>query len=105
MTHEEKQQMTTMQKDITEIKTEIHSFKGKFDELYTALMGSTIGRDGGLVGRIGELETEVEILKKENFELKKDNTKRDLYLNIIWGLGGNILTTIGIFVINYILKK
>lgn len=105
MTHEEKQQMVIMQKDITEIKTEIHSFKGKFDELYTALMGSNIGKDGGLVGRIGELETEVETLKKENFELKKDNTRRDLYLNIIWGMGGTIITAIGVFVINYILKK
>lgn len=105
MTNEEKNQMLDMQSDISSIKKDIHNFNQKFDKLFTALLGSEIGKDGGLVGRIDDLEKQVEKLVTENNELKKENTKRDLYLNIIWAIGGAIFTAIGLYVLNTIILK
>ncbi len=84
-------------KDVVDIKMKLH-------EMYVALMGSPLSKDGGLVFRIVNNEVEIEKLNKRIDENVKNETKNALYLKIIWGMGGFVLSAVGIWVISHILK-
>ena len=80
--------------EITEIKADVADIKSKLAEMYIALMGSSITKDGGLVSRVIESENQIEILNKRIDEIEKSNQKTKIYVTIIWALGGAIGTAI-----------
>lgn len=87
-----------MQQDIQQIKE-------KVDKLFTALMGSEVTEDGGLVGRVKELEQENHSLHEKITQIENANTKSELYIKIIWALCGTIGSGIFFYVLNLIFKK
>lgn len=68
---------------ISEIKNDVFEIKSKMDEMYTALMGSTLSKDGGLVARIIAGEEQIEKLSARITEMEKKEDRRMLYLSII----------------------
>lgn len=70
-------------KDISEIKA-------RLSEIYVALMGSDISKDGGIVKRLQANE-----IKIETFETLIDKAERKiirvaLYVKILWGAAGAV---------------
>lgn len=98
------EQVQTTQKDITIIKKEVMDLTTVLHEVKTAIVGSTLGKDGGLVSRIIALEEDVELIRKELQEKDVNDAKANLYLKIIWGMGGLILSIIANASINHFFK-
>lgn len=94
MNEEEKIQFRKMNEDIKAIKEDVSKVGGQVREMYTALMGSEIGKDGGLVKRIVGLEEENIELRKEIQEMKMEAAKAGLYIKIIWGMAGALASTL-----------
>lgn len=69
----------------------------KVDKLVAALVGNDWEQGTGLAGRVKDLETETETLKKEIENLKGDAKKSVIYINLLWGAAGVIIT--GLFAI------
>lgn len=69
--------MEDFQKDIVHIKQ-------KINQLYVALVGDDISKDGGLVERINELEKLVEIVEKRSI-------RTAMYVKWLWGTGGAVI--------------
>lgn len=98
------QQVKETQLDIKEIKREVSEFGNILNELKTAIIGSKFGNDGGIVKRLGEAESEIKNLRTliQGMEIK--DVKAELYLKIIWGMGGAGVTGIFIALVNYYFK-
>lgn len=94
--------MTEQEAQISQMQTDIHEIKQKIDDLFTALMGSKVAKDGGLVGRIVELEKENSLLREEiqknrkelqqNLdELTKKAEKSNWMIGVLWvGAGAGL---------------
>jgi hypothetical protein len=90
--------------EITEIKSDVADIKKKLAEMYTALMGSSLTKDGGLVNRVIESENQIELLTLRITEIEKNGHKHKLYLSIIWAIGGAIGTSIILAIISHFIK-
>ncbi|MDH7463987.1 hypothetical protein QEG73_21980 [Chitinophagaceae bacterium 26-R-25] len=87
--------------EIEHLEMKFNEVGQKVDKMYIALLGSDLTNDGGLVGRINGLEDEVEELRKQIEEevdaleneikkIKEASIKSELYVKILWGVGGAI---------------
>lgn len=98
MTDEEKKRFLSMEKDIHEIKVGMK-------DISTALLGSQLTKDGGLVKRIIELEGIVEQLEGKISEQEKKTSKIELYQKIMWTSVGGVAMAILSFVLQFVFKK
>jgi hypothetical protein len=101
MEHTELQQIRT---DMKGMSVKVDSMGGKVDEMYDALMGSRIGKDGGLVGRIEDLELITDKHSKSIVELNEKNVKVEVYQKIMWGCVGGVAAMLFTYVINLLIK-
>lgn len=88
-----KQKMDTMEGQFSDMGE-------KLDQMYYALLGNELTKDGGLIGRIIQLEKDVAVLEQKTETLERERNKSDIYVNILWAAGGVICTGI----IGYILS-
>lgn len=113
---EERYQVTVTQKDIRDIKQEVGTLSGKIDEVHSALIGSPLAKDGGMVQRLLDCENGIEEVKEDLVlvektmqekieEAKLANMKSELYIKIIWGLGGTICAGVFAFIVHLIFNK
>lgn len=105
---EERYQVVAAQKDIRDIKNEVAVLSSKFDSLHTAIVGSQLAKDGGMVQRLVDLELELKNLELEMKTLKTqveeadlNNQQNQFYIRIIWALASVIATTIFIELVRY----
>lgn len=98
MTEEEKKRFISMEQDIHEIKLGMK-------DISTALLGSPLTKDGGLVKRIVELELKAEILESKIEEQDKKTTKIELYQKIMWTSIGGVGMAVVSYVLQFIFKK
>lgn len=77
----------------------------QMDRLETALLGSDLTKDGGLVGRIIELEKDVAVLEEKIEKLENEKSKSDIYVKILWAAGGVVCTIFLTILLNYIFKQ
>lgn len=97
--------MTNMEHtELQQIRTDMSDMKGKVDEMYFALMGNKIGKDGGLVGRIEELETTMDEHEKDIQGLKEKNVKMEVYQKIMWTAIGFATASVFSILLSTILK-
>jgi hypothetical protein len=98
---ERQYQVVVTQKDIRDIKQEVASLSNKVNDVHTAIIGSPLAKDGGMVQRLLDCEAGVEHVKEQVVlvekemqekieEAKRANLKSELYIKIIWGLGGSL---------------
>lgn len=77
---------TTSNSDLNSLRDDIAHLNDKVDKLYSALMGSDVTKDGGLVGRIVQLEKDVDILHEDHQRLFKKEFKNEVFQRIAYGL-------------------
>lgn len=96
--------MEVTQQDIQQIKEQVSDLSGKLNEVHTALVGSNMAKDGGLIQRVIDGETELADLKKriETIEFEKGQDR--FYIKVIWGLGGTLIAFIFAFILKLIFK-
>lgn len=93
-----------MDQDLLQMQTDIRELKEQVGKMYTALMGSDIAKDGGLVGRIIELEKDNDQLKQKIEVLEKEKSRNDIYVRVMWGALGSIATGVLAYVLSLIFK-
>lgn len=71
-------------KDVHDIKNTLTKFDVRLQLVYNSLVGNEISRDGGLVGDILSQGIEIKLLEKRIEAIERSETKRRLYVNIIW---------------------
>lgn len=77
-----------------QVKADVHEMGKKVDKIFTALTGSDMMNDGGLIGRVYRMEKGQRKLEEELEELKRKNIKLAIYQRITWSLAGGGLTAI-----------
>ena len=87
--------------DIHTIKNSLTKLETRLYNLHTALTGSDISKDGGLIGRIIDSEKELAVLNQRVELVEKKESQRRLYVRILWGVAGALL----MLLINQIFKK
>lgn len=87
------------------LEKEIHSIGDKVDEMYIALLGSPLTKDGGLIKRVADLEETVSSFEEDFEKLKMNNYKISVYQRWIWGLGCSGATGLVGFVLDKLLTK
>jgi hypothetical protein len=78
--------------ELIEVKQEVRKLAIKLGKVHDALIGNEINKDGGLVKRLNDAEDALEALRKSIIEIEKAATKKQVYINIIYLMGGSILT-------------
>jgi len=79
------------------IKKEVSQMKTKIDQIYYALVGNDLSKDGGISKRLTDLEGQVEVL--EAFRQKF------MWTMGLIAAGSSIVGFILSFVLSYLLKK
>lgn len=106
---EEHYQVAVTQKDIRDIKNEVAGLHNKVNDVHTAIIGSPLAKDGGMVQRLEDCERQVDQVNKRidlvDKELQDRTLKSELYIKIIWALGGCIFTSLFTFLLYYVFKK
>lgn len=103
MTDQEKVAIT--QSDIREIKQEMYELKDTVQDIHACLIGSPLGKDGGLVKRIEECEQRQTQFEQKIERMSVKAIKSEFYLKVIWALGGSIASIIFTSVMYYYFKK
>lgn len=73
------------------ISERLDCIEGKVDSIYTALMGSDLTKDGGLIGRVNDIEV------KFDLKVKSDEAFRSSLIRLFWfafgiGCGSGIIS-------------
>ena len=79
---------------ISGIKDDVNLIKASMQEIHTALLGSHITQDGGLVKRIVENEIRVEKLALRITEIEKNEGSQKVLTGVAYTIGGAILLAI-----------
>jgi hypothetical protein len=85
---------TMEQNELFEIKQDVRKLAIKLTKVHDALIGNEINKDGGIVKRLIDAEEGLEVVKKAITEIEKQATKKGVYVNIIYLMGGGIVTLI-----------
>lgn len=97
---ETRQAQSVTQEDIKLIKQDVNKLFSTLNEVHQAIVGSNIGKDGGLVQRIFDLEKYADVLETRVLTIEKKKIKLDLHVKVLWGGGGAILLAFIIWVLN-----
>ena len=89
---------------ISGIKDDVNLIKASMQEIHTALLGSQITQDGGLVKRIVENEIRVEKLALRVTEIEKNESSQKVLSGIMYTIGGAVLLAIITAVATHFLK-
>lgn len=87
------------------MERDIHSIKQGLEEISTALLGSKLTKDGGLVRRIDDLEHRAEELEEKIEEHEKRTTRMEIYQKIMWTCTGGASVLLVKFILEIIFKK
>lgn len=88
-----------------ELRQELDTIKKKVGDIYDALLGNGILKDGGLVGKIKHIEAEQEVIKKELAEIKTGYAKAEVYQKIMWGAIGGVVMSVFAYVVQLLFSK
>ena len=90
---------------ISGIKDDVNLIKSSMQEIHTALLGSPLTQDGGLVKRIVENEMRVEKLTIRIIDIERREGSNQVTTTVIWSVGGAILLAIITGIVTQLLKK
>jgi len=101
---QEKDQVFETQREIREMKSDMGDLRGKINEIHTAIMGSSMTQDGGLVQRLRDVESrqaemERNLHKIETYRISDVKVRRTL-----WTVGLAISSLLG-YIISYFTHK
>lgn len=90
--------------EMQDMKTDLHEMQKKVDRLLSAIIGSDLLQDGGIVGRIKLIEKQVNEVELRMIIAEKRNDKLEIYQKILWACGGGVLMGIFTYVLKFIFK-
>jgi len=76
------------------IAADVAHMKTQVNEMYTALIGNGITKDGGLVKRIDDIEQRQELMDKRQEKIDSKQTVINTYIKLLWGAAAAIVTSI-----------
>lgn len=76
------------------IAADVAHMKNQVNEMYTALVGNGITKDGGLVKRMDEMELRQELMDKRQEKFDSKQNVAGTYIKLLWGAAAAILTSI-----------
>lgn len=85
MNAEEKEKFTKMEQSVEEIKTDI-------SEIKSALIGSPLSGERGLVGKVTALQAEIDFLKNDIKTLQDERTRNAVYIKQLSFVTGVLVT-------------
>lgn len=91
--------------DVQEIIYEVSDIKKKVNEMYYALIGNPLSKDGGMIEKINEHERRIVELEKRCQQIEKNESKNSLYVRIMWGMAGVAGTSLFGYLISIVFKK
>jgi len=80
--------------DVAEIKNGLTTLSMKVAMVYDALKGNELSGDGGLVKDINNIKKETKELEKRIVLVEKGQSRNDIYIYIISGFAGVLITLI-----------
>lgn len=83
---EDRYQVVTTQKDIRDIKKEVADLSNKLADVHTAIIGSPLAKDGGMVQRLADNENSVSEISRRLDALELGLKQKEFYVRVIWGL-------------------
>jgi len=89
-----------LERDINAIKNNLSAFGMKLEMVYAALVGNEIAKDGGLVKDISNQRDEIANLTKRVEKVEQRESKRQLYVKIIYAAVAGIV----IYIFTHIFK-
>lgn len=92
-------------KDIDELRKGIESVSQKVDQVHSALVGNDLSDDGGMVKRLKNCEDDVETLRNKIGTIEDGMIKSELYLKIIWALGGMVAASLFTYIVKIVIVK
>lgn len=95
----------TTRHEISEIKTSVAEIKEKTHQLYFALMGNELTKDGGLIAMILKVEVDALHLSDKIQIIENREDRKNFYISVIWAFAGTIFGGILTALITYFLKK
>jgi len=78
----------------TNFAADVAHMKNQVNEMYTALVGNGITKDGGLVKRMDEMELRQELMDKRQEKIDSKQTITGTYIKLLWGAAAAIITSI-----------
>lgn len=88
------------QEDIRLIKQDVSKLSNTLSEVHQAIIGNSMTRDGGIVQRVIDLENEASSLSNRIIAISAKMTKAELYVKIIWAMGGSIAGALLIWLVS-----
>lgn len=115
MTDDEKRQFQSMQNDVGDVKRlfsamsdKVDNTSDKVDQMYYALVGNELTKDGGMVKRQDKMETKIDELQTQITGLKGDMKQWGWKTRLMWSLVGTVgagILSCAFQVILYAVKK
>lgn len=81
-------------KDVHDIKNTLTKLGMRLEIVYNCLVGNEILKDGGLVADISIIRAELVQLVKRIDIVEKTERQRNIYVRILWAVGGVLITII-----------
>lgn len=100
-----KQDMDNLKREMTENGAKLDELSELVKDMSFALMGNKFNKDGGLINEHIQLKAEVQVLKKRVEVLEAEKGKSDIYVKILWGAAGIVLTLLLTIVKDILIKK
>ena len=100
----EQEEIVKTRAGIRLMKLDVIEIKAAMAEIHTALLGSALTHDGGLVKRIVENEIRLEKLTVKVAEIEKREGSHQNMTKTIWTIGGAILLVIATAIASKFIK-
>lgn len=80
--------------ELFEVKQEVRKLAVKLGKVHDALIGNEINKDGGIVKRLTDAEEGLAVVQASIVKIEKEAAKKGVYVNIIYLMGGGLVTLI-----------
>ena len=99
----EQEEINKTRAGIRLMKLDVIEIKSGLVDIKTALLGSPLTQDGGLIKRVFENESRMDKLTIRVSEIERREDKQNVYIKILWTIGGTALVLLaGAIVTHYI---
>ena len=93
-----------LEQDINAIKNNLSAFGMKLEMVYAALVGNEIAKDGGIVADIMHQRDQIKELAERVQKVEERESKRQVYVRIIYACVAMIVTLVGTYIFNHLFK-
>lgn len=100
----EQQEINKTRAGIRLMKQDVEEIKTGLDLIKTALLGSPLTQDGGLIKRVGEIERRQDKLTIEVSDIARREEKQSVYIKILWTIAGTVLVLLTGAVLTHYIK-